>query len=71
MRTRKGKAIAKNKMADNNPDEAREVNVIKYWLNAEEILAPRLCGASGTCLDRLQDACMWVKSTLGLGFFIS
>jgi len=23
-----------------NPDEAREVNVVKYWLNAEEILAP-------------------------------
>jgi len=32
-------------------DEARELNVDKYWLNAEEILAPKLCGSSGTCLD--------------------
>jgi len=32
---------------EDNPDEAREVNVVKYWLNAEEILAPRLCDFSG------------------------
>jgi len=31
-----------------NPDEAQEVIVVKYWLNAEEILASRLCGSSGT-----------------------
>jgi len=29
--------------------EAREVNVVNYWLNAEEILAPGLCGPSGAC----------------------
>ena len=41
--------------------------MFKYWLNAEEILDPRLRGSSGTCLDCLQ---LWIMSLLGLAFSI-
>ena len=33
-------------------------SLIKYWLNAEEILDPRLC------------CCLWIKSPPDLGFFL-
>ena len=29
----------------------QEVTIVKYWLNAEEILGARLCDSSGACLD--------------------
>jgi len=36
-------------------NKAQEINVVKYWLNAEEILAPGLCAWLLRHLPRLWD----------------